>query len=523
MGGDDASAGPAFQTPASVGEGQNLPAGGEASERTDPVPVATAATDEQGDGQPTPWYNPSDNRGNLKYVNCTTRCPCLSMAIVYAVVLISCILLTRTMAGKELADIISEGDIEYDANDIRSIKYDSLQLALNDVSSTRQDSKDAAKPEVVDKPMSKSLDILMMLYETPDTIFTTKSAEALKKVEDLVVNHPEFPDWCKRTYAGENDTIGECDTYKTPLDLSPIKFLYASEFDSEKAKAVVEKLKKPPVLAAAKKMGRCLDPGITRGMPVNPSSCDPDNEILEEHRNDAKGALQDIHAIMLKFDGSADEPVADLTTMSELVAWLKELPTRGMFVDFVVDKNYNVSNPKSKWVRSLISFGGPLKDKDEDGTALYTNVTRDSRGPQRDKLKDWILCEKTGDCKAPGVYQELTKASKNSFTDGINLIYFMTTLLFDVLILLLAQDGLLAVFSVVVIFLYIWVTTGSVFLALVGMSEIVLSLPLAWFVLRLIGKLRDMKADFRDRLRAMNDTNPLTCLSVSWPRRLCHV
>ena len=268
MGDDGASAGPAYQTPASVDEGQTLPTEGEA-ERTDPVPVATAATDKQGDGPPTPWYNPSDNRGNLKYVNCTTRCPCLSMAIVYAVVLVSCILLSRTMAGKGLEDIISQGDIEYDANDIRSIKYDSLQLAVDDVSSTRQDSKDAAKPEVVDKPMSKSLDILMMLYETPETIFTTQSAEALKKVEDLVVKHPQFPDWCKRTYAGENDTKGECDTYKTPLDLSPIKFLYASEFDSEKAKAVVEKLRKPPVLAAAKKTKLVRKP--TTSQPALPS------------------------------------------------------------------------------------------------------------------------------------------------------------------------------------------------------------------------------------------------------------
>jgi hypothetical protein len=47
-------------------------------------------------------------------------------------------------------------------------------------------------------------------------------------------------------------------------------------------------------------------------------------------------------------------------------------------------------------------------------------------------------------------------------------------------------DAALSVFSVVLVFIYVWVVTGSGFLAVVGMSEILLSLPIAWFILRVI-------------------------------------
>ena len=34
-------------------------------------------------GPPAPWYSLSDNRGNLKYVNCTTRYPCMTLVLTY--------------------------------------------------------------------------------------------------------------------------------------------------------------------------------------------------------------------------------------------------------------------------------------------------------------------------------------------------------------------------------------------------------------------------------------------------------
>jgi len=64
--------------------------------------------------------------------------------------------------------------------------------------------------------------------------------------------------------------------------------------------------------------------------------------------------------------------------------------------------------------------------------------------------------------------------------------FHMAALIFDVFIQVLLTDAMLAIASIGMVFTYIWVTTGSGFLALIGMTEIVLSLPVAWFFLRVI-------------------------------------
>ena len=48
------------------------------------------------------------------------------------------------------------------------------------------------------------------------------------------------------------------------------------------------------------------------------------------------------------------------------------------------------------------------------------------------------------------------------------------------------MDSILAIASISMVFMYIWIATGSGFLAMVGMSEIILSIPVAWFFVRCI-------------------------------------
>ena len=60
----------------------------------------------------------------------------------------------------------------------------------------------------------------------------------------------------------------------------------------------------------------------------------------------------------------------------------------------------------------------------------------------------------------------------------------------DLLVDILLTDAMLAIISVTVVFFYIWITVGSLFLAMVGMSEILLSLPIAWFFSRCVLQIK---------------------------------
>ena len=85
---------------------------------------------------------------------------------------------------------------------------------------------------------------------------------------------------------------------------------------------------------------------------------------------------------------------------------------------------------------------------------------------------------------------DVEKKTKRSFSNYLTVYYFMTALLFDVFLDILLRDAILSIASVFTVFVYIWVSVGSLFLALVGISEILLSLPVAWFFCRVILQIK---------------------------------
>jgi len=159
---------------------------------------------------------------------------------------------------------------------------------------------------------------------------------------------------------------------------------------------------------------------------------------------------------------------------------MKELPSQAMFVDFHLDNQFSTNNTKCQFTRSILPFGGPLDVKADDGAQLYKNMD-DKEDEQDNKRKKWIIKE---------LEKDFANAAKGSYSDYLSVYYFMTSLIFDIFIQILMMDGLLAVASINMVFTYIWITTGSVFLSLVGMSEIVLSIPVAWFFVRVILQIK---------------------------------
>jgi hypothetical protein len=70
--------------------------------------------------------------------------------------------------------------------------------------------------------------------------------------------------------------------------------------------------------------------------------------------------------------------------------------------------------------------------------------------------------------------------------DQINSYYFMGVLILEVLLRIVIRDALMAIASFVFVFLYLRLTVGSWFLAIVGMAEIILSVPVSWFLYKVV-------------------------------------
>ena len=202
--------------------------------------------------------------------------------------------------------------------------------------------------------------------------------------------------------------------------------------------------------------------------------CDRENKVAPAMKTKARTLSADMNAITSKWDGKGEAPVpeAKMGTLALFVAWMKEFPSKTILVDFHLDNNFNTTNTKCAHTRSIIPFGGPLEG--------YKN-TEDREDEQQAKVKKYILDNLEGD---------FAKAAKGGYSDYLTVNYFMTNLIFDIFIQILLNDAIRAILSISLVVTYIWITTGSGFLAAVGMSEIVLSLPVAWCFVRVIFQVR---------------------------------
>lgn len=84
---------------------------------------------------------------------------------------------------------------------------------------------------------------------------------------------------------------------------------------------------------------------------------------------------------------------------------------------------------------------------------------------------------------------KMNEISKPGHHSNVNSYYFMGVLILEVLLDIILRDAMLAIASFVFVFLYIRITVGSWVLALIGMTEIVLSVPVSWFIYKVIFRI----------------------------------
>ena len=260
-----------------------------------------------GDDEPVLAWGPSGRKpglftnadGNLRFIAVMTSCPGLMTLCMWFVAMsLSLGLVFLDLAALPLDQVFTQG-AEYDMYDVRSIKQDSLKLAIERTGAAWvPDALNAGKTQ---RPMSKTLTALSFIYaagEDSGTIFTPDAARALKEAEGSLIDHPDFPVWCQRTYAAdfktgstrnesaENDAAYACDY----VSLSPLQYLYASVFDPGRAERVLQQLSDPNVYHAYKVYGRCLDHEPHDGLSRVEweQTCDPNAKVHRSHKEQAR-------------------------------------------------------------------------------------------------------------------------------------------------------------------------------------------------------------------------------------------
>lgn len=80
----------------------------------------------------------------------------------------------------------------------------------------------------------------------------------------------------------------------------------------------------------------------------------------------------------------------------------------------------------------------------------------------------------------------MNEISETGHDPNVNSYYFMGVLILEVLLDIVTRDAMLALASFLFVFLYLRLTVGSWFLSVIGMTEIMLSVPVSWFIYKFI-------------------------------------
>eukprot|EP01047_Picozoa_sp_COSAG01_P004743 COSAG01_NODE_158_length_23708_cov_7.921979_1_plen_852_part_10 len=166
------------------------------------------------------------------------------------------------------------------------------------------------------------------------------------------------------------------------------------------------------------------------------------------------------------------------------------------FLDFYFDKRFSPANPKSKFTRQFMQFGGPYRgfanfeDGDDGRTAVQDEMLTDwflnAAGDMKYEIPDWKAYqhgEKRNKLPAHeaggGLVQKFRDEGENN--EDVEVTYLLSVVLFKEIFALLIGDMLLGVISFLVVGFYMWFQTGSLWISMFGMIEITISLPIAYF------------------------------------------
>jgi predicted RND superfamily exporter protein len=387
----------------------------------------------------------TDDVGNLKFVNAVVRRPCTIFALIIALTYgITTGLYYLTIGA---GNPFSEGMNDYDFSDDRSIAYDSLRLAqdqvfdeLNDVVTLRNADADQTRLQ------EDYGDVTYWIYEakTDDGVLTKEAIPRMREAETTILDNEDYVNYCLLKYNPVNVT--EAPVCKKPL--SVMNIYYASTWNSAMAQEILSDLEGDK-LEDYKEIALCVE----YNMGCNLLTADQASRL-----ESGRSTKNKIDSMLANWDGEG-ELNSDVDEVTNFIAHMNELPTRNFNVNFFLDENFSISNQVSMFSRSMIYWGELLEG------------TEDIKESD-DKRKDFILKNLLKQ------WSELIKPKNN---EEIKSYFFMGALIFDIIIAILVGDALKAIASLLAVFFYLRYMIGSWFLSAVGMYEIFMSLPLAWF------------------------------------------
>ena len=301
----------------------------------------------------------------------------------------------------------------------------------------------------------------------------------MKDAYDIFLDDPGYKDYCLLNYPSGNQfipvgqsSVTENSTVECTVPITPLLMYYASYWDPNAVAEVIDELKDPANVEVLNRVGVCASP--TAFCPPQIKETFTFQEQLYAFQFGAK-----VWNITSTWDMKGDNMIDNITQATELAAYLLRADVYAGFVDFGFDQTFSVDNPASQYSRGILFWGGPYSNRNTSG--LSDEEAKEVKKEEDDQLKNYIL---------DNYLEKMNKQSDPETHATLNSYYFMTAIIGDVILDIVTQDGLLALFSFAFVFCWIRLNTGSWFLAFVGFFEIFFSIPVAWFLFTVVFQIK---------------------------------
>eukprot|EP00551_Chaetoceros_affinis_P010007 CAMPEP_0203669662 /NCGR_PEP_ID=MMETSP0090-20130426/5962_1 /ASSEMBLY_ACC=CAM_ASM_001088 /TAXON_ID=426623 /ORGANISM="Chaetoceros affinis, Strain CCMP159" /LENGTH=1171 /DNA_ID=CAMNT_0050534389 /DNA_START=203 /DNA_END=3718 /DNA_ORIENTATION=- len=438
----------------------------------------------------------SDDQGNLKFVNAVCKYPWLMFGITISCCIISAFILLKLAI--DTGNPFTEQTNAYDIYDDRSIAYDSLRLAKDTVlemSAISGDSNRSGQQQQQERLQKDLADMTVWIYEakTDKGLFTKEVIPILRATENTILNHKEYPNYCQLNYdeaveksnintnatTNANITTTTATTTTTTIPcrepLTAMNIFYASKWDATLADSIMKTFDNQENIDLFNSLIYCVvSLPDTLFLPTSTACNLVPAELLTVLNLAWVGIMMGEIGTMTKtWDGKSDtlnEGTIDQVT--SFLAYMKQLNYVSRFVDVYLDKNFNISNPVVMYSRSFFYWGKLLNGTKDDDES-------------EDKLSKFVV---------DNLYTNWTDITSADYNPEVQSYYLMVSVIFDIILQILAVDGAKAFASFIAVFLYLRLMLGSWFLSAVGMFEIFMSVPLSWLVFSYIFQIKYFSA-----------------------------
>lgn len=240
--------------------------------------------------------------------------------------------------------------IRYDIYDTRSIAYDTLRLARDEVEEAFNKWKEDNDIRLLaeDLPQHDPSDITCWVYEakTPEGMFHPDAIRSMREAESTILDNESYGKYCRLMYDSSNHPLN------CQRPLSSMNIFYASEWDSDAAAGIISQLSTHESRVLYNSLSPCVEFGMF--CDLIPAA------ITNEQKAWASELSISINNIIAKWDGEGDLN-EDVEQVTQFIAHMNELMTKAPYVNFFFDANFSLENPKSMYSRSVVYYGELLE------------------------------------------------------------------------------------------------------------------------------------------------------------------